>query len=120
MSSSKRKGRPIDPSSYYSLLNHYNRDMSKAERIVCECGKILYRSQLDGHRTTKMHEQLLKYKQLAEQGTNLMDHKKQEEVREEKDKDKEKETLDELLLKVATDLEYRKKVRTFMEVLDKE
>lgn len=121
MSVSKRKGRPVDPSSYYSLLDHYNRDMSKAEKTQCECGKILFRSQLESHKTTKMHEQLLRYKQLAEKGTNLMDRKKEEESTNNIVVDTAKQpnyTIDELLLRVATDLEYRKKVRLFLNTLE--
>ena len=126
MSVSKRKGRPVDPSSYYSLLDHYNRDMSKAEKTQCECGKILFRSQLESHKTTKMHEQLLRYKQLAEQGANLMDRKKEDEssinsvvgTTEQPQTKQKNETIDELLLRVATDLEYRRKVRLFLNTLE--
>lgn len=70
-----------------------------------------------------MHKQLLKYKQLAEEGTNLMNRPKQEKANVETEKQQPRkettnETIDELLLRVATDLEYRKKVKLFLNTLE--
>lgn len=113
---SKPKGRPIDPTSYYTLLNHYNehkRERKRAEKTQCECGKILFLTQLEAHKKTKLHEQLLRYKQLAEEGKNLLDFEKTDPPAQ-----TQPETLDCLLLKVATDPTYRKKVKEFLNMLE--
>lgn len=110
----KNKGRPPAGSTYYSLLNHYNRDKSKAQRVECECGKIVIKTNYQNHLTTKVHEHLMKLKHLAEQGENLLDPRpelKKESV--------PNETIDELLLKMTTDVEYRKKVKHYLEILEK-
>ena len=110
----KNKGRPPAGSTYYSLLNHYNRDKSKAQRVECECGKIVIKTNYQNHLTTKVHEQLMKLKHLAEQGENLLEQKPEPR----KESGTCKETIDELLLKMTTDVEYRKKVKCYLEILE--
>lgn len=81
----------------------------------------MFRSQLESHMTTKMHEQLLRYKQLAEHGTNMIDRGKEEEDAVEKKvvppPPLPQDTLDELLLRLAFDCEYRQKVKKFLDIL---
>jgi hypothetical protein len=113
-----KKGRPAEPSSYYSLLKHYNKNSSKAEKIECECGKILFKSQYEGHLTTKMHEQLIKYKKLAEKGENIID--KAVTITPTKEPiTTPDESIDELLLKISIDPDYRKKVKNYISLFEK-
>jgi len=105
-----KKGRPADPSSYYSLLKNYNKNTTKAERMECECGKVLFKSQYENHLTTKIHEQLLKYKKLAEQDENLINKLK---ANKKEDKDN-----DELMLKLRTNIDYRKSIKSYIDMLD--
>lgn len=115
----KPKGRPIDPSSYFNLLNHYNRDLRKVEKVSCECGKVLYSTQLKNHMKTKMHETLLKYKQLAEAGANMIEcPKPSPRVIVATAQTNQGETIDELLLKLASNPEYRQKVKKLIDTLD--
>ena len=109
----KNKGRPPAGSTYYSLLNHYNRDKSKAQRVECECGTIIIKTNYQNHLTTKLHDQLLRLKHLAEQGQNLVEQRP-----EPKKESVCKEAIDDLLLKMTTDAEYRKKVKGYLEILE--
>ena len=112
-----KRGRRMAASSYNAMLRNCNRAMikSQTERMECECGKILFKSQYQNHLTTKMHEQLLKYKKLAEEGTNLLEHKQPSQSKKDIARN---EPVDELLLKMMTDTEYRNKVKGYLEILE--
>ncbi len=75
--------------TYNTLVRTYNRLRGdNVQKITCECGKLLYESQLERHLQTKMHKQLMEYK---EAHTQFL-------IQEREKKLKRKETIKELLI----------------------
>ena len=54
--------------TYENLVRYYNRNVSVQE--TCECGKILPKHKMEGHRKTGIHKLLMSYK---EQCQKLLD-----------------------------------------------
>jgi hypothetical protein len=53
--------------SYSRMLFYANERHKKkepAERVVCECGKSIFRSMLQKHQQTKLHSELMRRKSL--------------------------------------------------------
>lgn len=49
--------------SYEALIKTYNRSRKSATKVVCECGKHLFESQLERHLQTIMHNNLMRHKE---------------------------------------------------------
>jgi hypothetical protein len=58
--------RQLKPESYETLIYFRNKERKTSERTECECGKMVFVSQLDKHLNTTMHSTLLKRKTLYE------------------------------------------------------
>lgn len=54
------RGRPIKEEAYINLVKHYNR--YETNKMECECGKILPKTQYEKHLTSQMHIRLLSLK----------------------------------------------------------
>ena len=71
---------------YETYLNRCNRSRRKVGRVECECGKIVFETQLERHTGTDMHRRLMVAREKDTMKRNIEEEKKKQRRRELTDK----------------------------------